>query len=439
MSAAARGHRTALTENRTLRLATFFLFYFGQGLPAGLTATALPAWLASNGAPDAAVGAIVATAYLPWSFKFVIAALMDRYAYLPMGRRRLWLIMAQVLMTGGFLIAALLAPGPHNYQLLTYVTFLVMAGAATQDVAVDGMAVDILADREQGTASAVMFGGQALGIAAAGAGGGYLLQHYGSATAFLAFLPPIALITLFAVALRERPGERRFPWSAGEIAAENRDRHVGAWIPIFLVTLKSLVKRDSLILVVGSSFFRAAGGLITPLIPILGTTMVGYTTATYSGTVSTIDLALAVIAIGAGSFLTVRLGPKYASILVLLVLGGWCAYTLLGKSLWLTTAGFLAGYVVYSLFTTLSAITTNPLRMQLSDPRVAATQFTIYNSLSNLPVSLGATLFGVLGGAKNLATVMEVTIGMFLVSSLILWFMRAGEDAAESELVEEFD
>ena len=424
MSDAPRGHGMALTENRRLRLATFFLFYFGQGMPAGLTATALPAWLASNGASDAAVGAIVATAYLPWSFKFIIAALMDRYAYLPMGRRRLWLIMAQVLMTAGFLIAALLAPGPHDLQLLGYVTFLVMAGAATQDVAVDGMAVDILADREQGTASAVMFGGQALGMAASGAAVGYLLHHSGSEIAFLAFLPVIALITLFAVVMRERPGERRFPWSNGRTSPENLDKHVGAWLPIFLVTLKSLVKRDSLILIVASSFFRAAGGIITPLIPILATTFVGFTTATYSGTVSSIDLVLAVISIGMGSFLTVRMGPKYSSILVFVVLAAWSVFIMLGRDVWIATAGFLGGYVVLSLFQTLSSVTTNPLRMQLSDPRVAATQFTIYNSLSNLPVSIGATLFAVLGGAKALAVVMGVTTALFLAAALVLWFMR---------------
>jgi PAT family beta-lactamase induction signal transducer AmpG len=439
MTEAARGPGLVLTENRTFRLACFFLFYFAQGLPVGLTSVALPAWLASNGAPDAAVAALVATAYLAWSYKFIIAAVMDRYTYLPMGRRRIWLIFAQLLMLVGFLVAAAANPGPHDFALLTWVTLLVMSAAATQDVAVDGMAVDILADREQGTASSFMFGGQALGMAASGAIGGYLLQHYGSDAAFLAFLAPIAVITLLALFLRERPGERRFPWSEGDTAPENRDRHVGAWLPILLVTLKSLIKRDSLILLGGSAFFRAAGGMITPLIPILATTMVGYTTATYSGTVSTIDLGLAVVAIGLGSFLTVRLGPKYASILVLLILGGWCAYTLLGKGLWLTTAGFLAGYVVYSLFTTLSSVTTNPLRMQLSDPRVAATQFTIYNSLSNLPVSLGATLFGMLGGSKNLSTVMMTTIGMFLVACVVLGFLRTGTAASEPELVEKFD
>src|SRR5688572_10275012 len=210
--------RLVMSDSRAVRLVCFFLYYFCQGLPVGLTVVALPAWLAGSGAPAADVAAIVATAYLPWSFKFVIATVMDRYAYLPMGRRRLWLILSQLLMMAGFMIAAVIAPTAADVELLIYVTFLVMAGAAMQDVAVDGLAVDILPEEEQGPASSVMFGGQAVGRAAAGAGAGVALQYYGSQVAFLCFLPVIALMVIVAIAVRERPGERRLPWSAGETA-----------------------------------------------------------------------------------------------------------------------------------------------------------------------------------------------------------------------------
>jgi PAT family beta-lactamase induction signal transducer AmpG len=85
-TAAARG--LVLSESRLVRLFSFFLLYFGQGLPLGLSQVAFPAWLVANGADQSAVAAVIATAFLPWSFKFIPAALMDRYAYLAMGRRR---------------------------------------------------------------------------------------------------------------------------------------------------------------------------------------------------------------------------------------------------------------------------------------------------------------------------------------------------------------
>ena len=433
MDGAAARPGLVLSESRFVRLFSFFFFYFGQGLPLGINTVALPAWLAANGASDADVAAIVATAYLPWSFKFLPAALMDRYAYLAMGRRRLWLITAQLIMMLAYVVAAIAAPGVDDIQLLIAISFLIGAGAAIQDVAVDGLAVDILPDREQGTASSFMFGGQTVGRATAGAASGALLYYFGSQVTFLAFLPVIALVTTYAVLLRERPGEKRFPWSRGAASPVNLDRHVADWLQILLTTLKSLFKRDSLVLVLSSVAQRTGEGMLAPLFPILATSALLMNEASYSGTISTIDLVMALAAIAAGSFLTLKLGAKRAAMLVFTTEAALCAFILFGRELWTIMAVFLALLCVQSIQTTLSSITTNPLRMQLSDPRVAATQFTIYNSLGNLPVAFGATLFAWLGGSAELARVMVVAIALFVAGTLILALIRVGRAHVEAE------
>lgn len=423
-----------LTENKIVRLFSFFLFYFGQGLPTGITVIALPAWLAANGAPDADVAAVVAMAYLPWSFKWIPAAIFDRYAYLSMGRRRAWLILSQGLMVAGFAIAAVLAPGVDDLDTILIATFLIMGGAASQDVAVDGLAVDILPEIDQGTASAFMFGGQTVSRAVSGAAAGFGLQYYGSQTTFFAFIPVVLIITIYACVLRERPGEKRFPWSAGETHPINLERNVGAWWPIIKVTFRSLLKRDSLILIAASSFGRTAGGMLIPLVPILAVTYVGYDTAGYSAMISTVDLVMAIVAIGIGSFLTVRFGPRlsYAGVDVFLV--GLAVFLIFGMSVWATDIGFIAMACAYSLLITLSSITSNPLRMQLSDERVAATQFTIYNSLSNLPVSFGATLLAWLGGSDELAIVLGVTGALYAAGVVFILLLRIGGKPKEVEL-----
>ena len=436
--AATRGG-WVLSESRFVRLFSFFFLYFGQGLPLGINTVALPAWLAANGAPDADVAAIVATAYLPWSFKFLPAALMDRYAYLAMGRRRLWLITAQLIMMLAYVVAAIAAPGVHDIQLLIAISFLIGAGAAIQDVAVDGLAVDILPDREQGTASSFMFGGQTVGRAVAGAASGALLFYFGSQVTFLAFLPVIGLVTLYAILIRERPGEKRFPWSRGAASPVNLDRHVGDWLQILLTTLKSLFKRDSFVLVLSSVAQRVGEGMLAPLFPILATSFLLMNEASYSGTVSTIDLIMALIAIAVGSFLTLKMGAKRAAMLVFMTEAAMCAFILFGREFWTMMSVFIVLLAVQSILATLSSIATNPLRMQLSDPRVAATQFTIYNSLGNLPVSMGATLFAWLGGSAELATVMAVAIALFVIGTLILALIRVGQASADAEPVPRLD
>jgi len=428
MAAAAGRDGLVLSESRVVRLFSFFLLYFGQGLPLGVSQIAFPAWLVANGAEETAVAAVIATAFLPWSFKFIPAAIMDRYAYLAMGRRRAWLIMAQLLMVAGFAGAAVIAPGPDDLDIILYVVLLIGAGSAIQDVAVDGLAVDILPEQDQGTASSFMFGGQVIGRAVAATLAGVGLQYFGSQTTFLLFLPIILLITLYVVFLRERPGEKRLPWSEGAASPANLERHVGAWWPIFKTTLLSLLKLDSLKLLAGAALSRTGSGMFTTMWPIIGgVAFVGMTTAEYSGMVATVDLVMGgFVSIAVGSFLTLKMGARRASMLVYTTYALLALFVLYGQSIWLSTAAFIAMTCVWSMHDTLTSICTNPLRMQLSDPKVAATQFTIYNSLSNLPVSVGAGLFATLGGTAELGTVLWIAVGLLFGGALLYGSMKAG-------------
>lgn len=440
MATSAARERMVLTESRPLRLFSFFLLYFGQGLPVGISVIAIPVWLAANGAPDEHVALIAGTAYLPWSFKPIPAFLMDRYAYLPMGRRRLWLFASLLVMFAAFALAAAIAPGVEDIAVLWWITFLLGAGAATQDVAVDGLAVDLLPDREQGPASSFMFGGQTVGRAAAGAGAGTLLYYFGSQVAFLAFLPVIALLAIYVLALRERPGEKRFPWSEGAAAPENIERHVGDWLKILAVTFKSLFKRDSLVLVASAVLQRTAEGILIPLFPILATSVMLYNEANYSQTISSVDFVMALSAIAIGSAITLAIGPKRSAMAVFVIQAAMCAFIVLGRDYWTIGAVFVGLLALQSVCSTLSSITTNPLRMQLSDPRVAATQFTIYNSLSNFPVTFGSvTVFVWLGGSAELAALMTTAIVLLLVSTVILALIRVGEVPAKAEAVPPVD
>lgn len=428
-----------LSENRTLRMASFCLLYVGQGLPLGISQVALPAWLVMNGANELAVGAAISAAFTPWSFKFIPAAFMDRFAYLPMGRRRLWLIAAQLLMVLGFAIAAIIGPGADDLETVLYVILLIGTGSAIQDVAVDGMAVDILPDEEQGTASAFMFGGQTIGRALAATTAGFGLQFYGSSATFLFFLPIILLITLFVVFLRERPGEKRFPWSPGATSPINLERHVGAALPMLKAGFLSLIKFDSIKLLIASAFARCASAFFSTMWPIIAVGVLGYTAGTYAGMTSSVDLVMAIIAIGLGSWLTRRLGARKASVLVWLTYAGFALFMLYGQNLWSMTIVFVVATCIWSLHDTMTSICTNPLRMQLSDPAVAATQFTIYNSLSNLPVAIGASLFAVLGGTQAMPLVMWLAAGLMATGALIFATLKVGSQHVAVEPMPEYN
>ena len=455
MTAASKPSRLILSESRNLRYFSFFLFYFGQGLPVGLTVVAIPAWMAANGVSDASVGEMVGLAYFAWTYKFILAALIDRFTYLPMGRRRAWLIGAQALMVGGFLWAAVLNPGPTDYSILVAVVMIVMTGAAAQDVAVDGLAVDLLPEREQGTASGFMFGGQSFGAAAAAAGSGAGLQFWGAQTTFLLFIPVLLIPTIYAIAIKERPGERRMPWSEGQTSPEA----LGLFVPRFfgrdgqlMIAVRSLLRRSSLWYIVAQTLSRTAGGIATPMFPILGTSFLLMNTAEYTSTYSTIELVMALVGLVVGSWLTLKLGARWASVTDNAGLFALMLFLALGQDFWTNHPVFLVVLMAWALLILLQSICSNPLRMQLSDKRVGATQFTIYNSLANLPVALGAWLMGRLGGSDNLPLTLGTAGAMFALAGLAyavlrmpkaepVEHVRAGhpEDALGGEIPAQFD
>ena len=207
-----------LADDKYLRYGAFAGLYSAQGIPYGMFFVALPTWLASQGFTTAQVGAFSATVILPWTFKLIAGPVMDRFAFLAMGRRRPWVIAAQI----GILIGALgLATSPAEYGWILVWGFLINCFAAWQDVAVDGMAIDVLPESERARANAFMFGGQAVGISASSAGGAWLLVNHGLSAAALVIAASVAVIALIPLLLRERPGERLFPWSPGDALARS--------------------------------------------------------------------------------------------------------------------------------------------------------------------------------------------------------------------------
>lgn len=415
-----------LSESKRLRLSSMMVFYFAQGLPIGLYLTAVAAWIAQNGATPTDVAFLVTTTYLPWSFKFFGAALMDRYTYLAMGRRRIWLIWSQALMVIGLVVAAVASPGPGDIQLLAYVGFAIFVGSAMQDVAVDGLAVDILSDDEQGTASAFMFAGQAFGISIGAALGGFLLARYGSTAAFLAFLPLVGGIFLLAVVVRERAGERMLPWTAGQASPTVARVQVGNWLAILKITLVSMLKRDSIIYLLAAVAVRATGGIFVAFWPIYATTEVGWSTEDYSAMAGMMGLFVAAFGMVAGAWLNSKWGPRRSAIFSVGIYIALASLFIVYPQMGLIWAGFLFLYFLTDTSNLLYSICTNPIRMRLSDKRVAATQFTIYNSLSNLPVPAGAWILAWTTDIGGRPAAMMAVIGLAVFGMIALALLRIG-------------
>ena len=137
---------------RSTRTAAVVLQSFSSGLPLGLVWYAIPDWMRDIGVDIRVVG-LITLAQAPWTFKVLWAPLMDRYIPPFWGRRRGWMAVTQVAL---FIFGLLLAGVGAHPDAIWVVGALAMGTAlasASQDIAIDAYAVEVLHKDEQGAAA----------------------------------------------------------------------------------------------------------------------------------------------------------------------------------------------------------------------------------------------------------------------------------------------
>ena len=154
-----------LIAHRWRRLVLLGLLYLVQGMPFGFQVGALPIFLHEQGVSLEAIGFSTALA-LPWALKFLWAPFVESRGG-HSGSRKRWIVPLQLTMAAGFLLASTLEL-PAQLPMLMGLLFALNALAATQDVAVDGLAVDLLPPDELGVGNAAQVVGFKGGMTVSG-------------------------------------------------------------------------------------------------------------------------------------------------------------------------------------------------------------------------------------------------------------------------------
>ena len=381
-----------LAERRRWREATLFALYLAQGVPEGLLYVAVPAWLATNGASAAEIGSFIAIILLPWSFKLVNGVLMDRFTFAAMGRRRPWIIGAQIMLVAAMLALSLQAPQAGDLWLLSLCGFLINLAAAFQDVAIDGMAIDIVPENERGHANGLMWGGKTLGVAGSAIVCGALIAQWGFAAAVLAPAATILLILLLPLLLRERAGERLLPWTAGE--ADARTTPPPGLARLVMTLLRVMLRPANLLLALGIFIAFAAYGLKTALVPVFAVQDLGWDQQAFTRLAGAADIAGGVFGIAASGWIADRLGHGRAVLLALLLLMALHDAMALASGSWAWPWVFGAYFAAHALLFVLLSVSVYARAMAACDPLVAATQFSGFMAMLNLGTSFGAQQLG---------------------------------------------
>lgn len=190
------------TKNMLLCLYTGFC----SGLPLFVLIQLMPAWLTSANLDIKTIAAFTLTS-LPYTWKFLWAALLDRYFPPILGRRRSWIFFSQVglfaiLVSYGFFDPV------KDISIIVLLSVILAFLSATQDIVIDAFRREILSDNELGLGNSIHVNAYRIAGLIPGGLSLFLADHYPWQTVFLitaCFMVPCILVTLFARESESKP------------------------------------------------------------------------------------------------------------------------------------------------------------------------------------------------------------------------------------------
>lgn len=370
-----------LAERKWLRLFTLSLLFFAQGMPWGFMAITLYGYLAEHGASAGVLANVTAMTTLPFAFKWLGGPLVDAFTIPRFGRRRPWIVFAQAMMA--VTLAGLLLVRDFTSEV-DVVLAMILAHTvfnALQNVAVDALAIDLLDKAERGKASGMMYGAKYLGGAAGSAGLAALTEHAGLGPAIVVMTGALLAILLVPLLVKERA-------TAEPEVARTSILEILREIP------HAFGNRAALLAALVMTWMNLAAGMVVPVAGVLFMQHLGWKQEEYSEITGGPGLIIGFIGSLSAGFLADVIGRKKLAALACLVMAaGWLTFAL-NEPLWTSRTFVYTLFVLEPLSNSVLTVSLWALCMDTSNPKVGATQFAVYTSLTNLSTVLGAKLLG---------------------------------------------
>jgi PAT family beta-lactamase induction signal transducer AmpG len=400
------------------RMLVALVMGFASGLPLLLTIGVLQAWMKEKGVDLTWIG-MITLVQLPYTWKFIWAPILDRYTLPFLGRRRGWLLIAQLALV--FAIVALGYSDPVEHVTMMIVAAVLVAFfSATQDIVIDAYRREDLPDEELGLGSSMYIYGYRLGMLLASGGGLILADHIPFSMVYLimaACMLPGILTTLLTPEPRADAGA---PQTMKEAVinplVEYFSRNNAVWILIFILLYK-----------IGDTM---ASAITTPFYLDIG----------FSKT----DIGAVVKVFGTGA----TLGGAFLGGLILLRLG-------INRSLWvfgvlqaLSTACFallarigysiplLSGVIAFeNLSSGMGTAAFVAFMASITNKKFTATQYALLTSLIGIPRAVASSVTGFMAKTVGwegffIFCALVAIPGMLMLVKFAPWNSRASAEAA---------
>lgn len=400
-----------------------FSLYWAQGLPVGFMTHALPVILRAQGVSLAHIGGF-GLLMLPWSIKIFWAPWIDRRALSRLGHYRSWILPTQLLsvcvlcILSFFPIQALDQP---IYLFAFFISLLLMnLTGATQDIATDALAVNLLKHDQQHWGNTFQVIGSRLGFII---GGGAVLWCLDWLTWQPTFLLLAALVFLntLPVLLFKEPKHTSHSNNEPQLNQQNLVIKIKAYLSYFSQN-KEL--RSWLIVLIT---FKVADGLAGPLLkPLMVDMGLSFTQIGVYITMLGAVAALAGAAI-AGWILKYFSRPTALIVFSVFKIMSLAAYSYLAyayeQKIQLNVWGVYAVNALEDAFSAMLLVVMLTLVMHYSRKEYAGTDFTFQVSVMATVSGLLYSFSGVLGDALGYFDylIAIVIIGIVTLLPIYLW------------------
>ena len=360
------------------RMLIIFLMGFSSGLPLALTGGTLKLWMRQDGVDLATIGFFSAVA-LPTSLKFLWAPILDRYVP-PLGRRRGWIVIAQICLALSLLAISFVKPNEQR-TMLAVLAFLISFFACTQDIGLDAFRREFLSAEEFGFGTSLFITSYRLAMLVASSGALFLAAFFSWQTSYqiMAALVSVGFVaTIFAKEpVVEAAPPRTLLNAFIEPLKEYFSRKGAFWIAGFVLLYKL---GDAVALQMTMPFYKD----------------MGYTTEQIASVVKIAGIWATIVGGLVGGAIMIRIGISRA----LFVFGVLQGIAVLGFA-WLTVADHnltnLAVVVSAENFAIGMATAAYVAFMaSMTNKRFSATQYALLSSLAMIPSTLVATPAGLL-------------------------------------------
>jgi len=387
-----------IREKSFFKYLLFASLYFSEGLMWSIASVIIIVYLVEEGLSTQLVTLVAGIIGLPWILKFIWGPITD--FFIKYGRKKIILIGGIVSALCLFIVFFV---NPIDALLaFTVILFISHVGVGFLDVSADAWAIEISKKEERGKINGGMFAGLFIGYAVGVSLFAYIAQTIGYKFTFLIGSIIVVIIILFPLFVKDIKKPKKRQKMTRILIGEFKKKStllIGLFSPLVFISIGMIMFAAPLYLKLVLKLEILQIGLISSLFPIMmifGSIIGGILTDCW----------------GRKKVIYIFVGLSIVFSVSLIFANTWEVFGILFGII-----GFLHG--CYN-----SAIMA--LYMDITNPKIGATQFSILTSLANLgEIGVGNTLSGTFIHLLGFSRFFLYSGWVFGPALLVLYFIRS--------------